>query len=112
MDDTSDTHGVAVTSVPLPGFPQGLLVVQDGNNPRGNQISSAYPGRRYVERSGFLGKCHKKLGARSRVRRPATRRIPVLDDYVPGAIERAVNEKISGAEPNPKSNGWGYFDLS
>ena len=55
MDDTSDTHGVAVTSVPLPGFPQGLLVVQDGNNPRGNQISSAYPGRRYVERSGFLG---------------------------------------------------------
>ena len=37
IDDTSDTDGVAVTSVPLPGFPQGLLVVQDGDNPRGNQ---------------------------------------------------------------------------
>ena len=35
--DVSDTDGVEVTSVPLPGFPEGLLVVQDGANPRGNQ---------------------------------------------------------------------------
>jgi 3-phytase len=31
-DDVSDTDGVAVTSVSLPGFPQGMLVVQDGYN--------------------------------------------------------------------------------
>ena len=37
IDDTSDTDGVAVTSTPLPGFPDGLLVVQDGDNPGGNQ---------------------------------------------------------------------------
>ena len=37
IDDTSDTDGIAVTSTPLPGFPEGLLVVQDGDNPGGNQ---------------------------------------------------------------------------
>lgn len=37
VDDVSDTDGIAVTSVPLPGFPEGLLVVQDGTNPGGNQ---------------------------------------------------------------------------
>ena len=37
IDDTSDTDGIAVTSTPLPGFPEGLLVVQDGHNPGGNQ---------------------------------------------------------------------------
>ncbi|MDE0660115.1 MAG: phytase [Gammaproteobacteria bacterium] len=37
IDQTSDTDGIAVTSTPLPGFPDGLLVVQDGVNPGGNQ---------------------------------------------------------------------------
>ena len=37
IDETSDTDGIAATSVPLPGFPDGLLVVQDGDNPGGNQ---------------------------------------------------------------------------
>lgn len=37
IDETSDTDGIAVTSVPLPGFSDGLLVVQDGDNPGGNQ---------------------------------------------------------------------------
>lgn len=37
IDETSDTDGIAVTSVPLPGLPHGLLVVQDGDNPGGNQ---------------------------------------------------------------------------
>ena len=37
IDDTSGTDGIAVTSTPLPGFPDGLLVVQDGDNPGGNQ---------------------------------------------------------------------------
>ena len=37
IDDVSDTDGVAATSMPLPGFPHGLLVVQDGSNPGGNQ---------------------------------------------------------------------------
>ncbi len=37
IDDTSGTDGIAVTSTPLPGFPNGLLVVQDGDNPGGNQ---------------------------------------------------------------------------
>lgn len=37
IDQTSDTDGIAVTSTPLPGFPDGLLVVQDGDNPGGNQ---------------------------------------------------------------------------
>ncbi|MCY4057832.1 MAG: phytase, partial [Gammaproteobacteria bacterium] len=37
IDKTSDTDGIAVTSTPLPGFPEGLLVVQDGDNPGGNQ---------------------------------------------------------------------------
>ena len=37
IDETSDTDGIAVTSVPLPGLPDGLLVVQDGDNPGGNQ---------------------------------------------------------------------------
>jgi 3-phytase len=34
IDDVSDTDGVAVTSVSLPGYPQGILVVQDGYNTR------------------------------------------------------------------------------
>ena len=37
IDETSNTDGIAVTSSPLPGFPDGLLVVQDGDNPGGNQ---------------------------------------------------------------------------
>ena len=37
IDQTSETDGIAVTSTPLPGFPDGLLVVQDGVNPGGNQ---------------------------------------------------------------------------
>ncbi|MCY3838370.1 MAG: phytase [Gammaproteobacteria bacterium] len=37
IDETSDTDGIAVTSTPLPGFPEGLLVVQDGDNPGANQ---------------------------------------------------------------------------
>ena len=37
IDETSDTDGIAATSTPLPGFPEGLLVVQDGDNPGGNQ---------------------------------------------------------------------------
>ena len=37
IDETSDTDGLAVTSTPLPGFPEGLLVVQDGVNPGTNQ---------------------------------------------------------------------------
>lgn len=37
IDATSDTDGIAATSTPLPGFPEGLLVVQDGENPGGNQ---------------------------------------------------------------------------
>lgn len=32
IDGTSDTDGIAVTSKPLPGFPKGVLVVQDGYN--------------------------------------------------------------------------------
>ena len=37
IDGTSETDGIAVSSVPLPGFPHGLLVVQDGENAGGNQ---------------------------------------------------------------------------
>jgi 3-phytase len=39
VDDVSDTDGVEVTAVSLPGYPQGLLVVQDGYNrkPSANQ---------------------------------------------------------------------------
>ena len=37
IDETSGTDGIAVTSTPLPGFPDGLLVVQDVDNPGGNQ---------------------------------------------------------------------------
>ena len=37
IDETSDTDGIAATSTALPGFPEGLLVVQDGDNPGGNQ---------------------------------------------------------------------------
>ncbi len=39
IDDASETDGIDVTATPLPGFPDGLLVVQDGYNdkPRGNQ---------------------------------------------------------------------------
>jgi 3-phytase len=32
IDGVSETDGLAVTSVPLPGYPRGLLVVQDGRN--------------------------------------------------------------------------------
>ena len=37
IDAVSDTDGIASTSTPLPGFPNGMLVVQDGDNPDGNQ---------------------------------------------------------------------------
>jgi 3-phytase len=32
VDGTSETDGLAVTSKPLPGYPAGLLIVQDGFN--------------------------------------------------------------------------------
>jgi 3-phytase len=32
VDDVSETDGLDVTGVSLPGFPQGILVVQDGYN--------------------------------------------------------------------------------
>jgi len=32
IDGTEDTDGIAVTSSPLPGYPEGILVVQDGAN--------------------------------------------------------------------------------
>ena len=32
IDGTEDTDGIAVTSEPLPGYPEGILVVQDGYN--------------------------------------------------------------------------------
>lgn len=31
--------------------------------------------------------------------------------FAPGAIEPAVNEKVVGADANPKGNAWGDFDL-
>ena len=34
IDATNDTDGIAVTSTPLPGFPEGLLVVQGRPQPR------------------------------------------------------------------------------
>lgn len=39
LDGASETDGLAVTAKPLPGFPRGLLVVQDGRNraPDANQ---------------------------------------------------------------------------
>ncbi len=32
IDGTEETDGLAVTSAPLPGYPEGILVVQDGAN--------------------------------------------------------------------------------
>jgi 3-phytase len=32
FDGSQESDGAAVTSTPLPGYPQGLLVVHDGNN--------------------------------------------------------------------------------
>ena len=39
LDGASETDGLAVTSAPLPGYPLGILVVQDGRNrsPQANQ---------------------------------------------------------------------------
>ena len=37
IDGTSETDGIEVSSTPLPGFPEGVLIVQDGDNPGGNQ---------------------------------------------------------------------------
>lgn len=39
LDGASETDGLAVTSAPLPGYPKGILVVQDGRNraPQANQ---------------------------------------------------------------------------
>ena len=39
VDDVTETDGIAVTAVSLPGYPQGMLVVQDGynKNPNANQ---------------------------------------------------------------------------
>ena len=31
--------------------------------------------------------------------------------YTPGVVEPAMAEKIAGTEPNPRSYGWGSFDL-
>jgi hypothetical protein len=36
-DDVSETDGLDVTAASLPGFPEGLLVVQDGYKPEANQ---------------------------------------------------------------------------
>jgi 3-phytase len=32
IDGVSETDGLAVTQRPLPGYPRGILVVQDGRN--------------------------------------------------------------------------------
>ena len=32
FDGTSETDGLAATALPLPGYPKGILVVQDGHN--------------------------------------------------------------------------------
>lgn len=32
VDGASETDGLAVSNAPLPGFPEGVLVVQDGRN--------------------------------------------------------------------------------
>jgi 3-phytase len=47
LDDVSETDGLDVTAVSLPGFPDGLLVVQDGYNdrPRANQNFKLVPWR-------------------------------------------------------------------
>ena len=37
IDETSETDGIEVSSTPLPGFPEGVLIVQDGDNPGANQ---------------------------------------------------------------------------
>lgn len=37
LDDVSETDGLDVTAASLPGFPEGLLVVQDGYKPDANQ---------------------------------------------------------------------------
>ena len=34
IDAVSETDGIAVTSIPLPGYDRGILVVQDGHNTR------------------------------------------------------------------------------
>lgn len=52
---------------------------------------------------------------------PAADLAPAIDDparapylywmtFTPGVVEPAMAEKLSGAEPNPMSNGWGSFD--
>jgi 3-phytase len=37
IDGTSDTDGIDVTSRPLPGYPRGLLVIQDDEDDKGGQ---------------------------------------------------------------------------
>ncbi len=37
LDGSQETDGLAVTPLPLPGYPQGLMVVQDGDNTPGLQ---------------------------------------------------------------------------
>ncbi|NRA28637.1 MAG: phytase [Parvularculaceae bacterium] len=38
VDGTEETDGIDVTSAPLPGFPAGVLIIQDGfNDPEGHQ---------------------------------------------------------------------------
>jgi 3-phytase len=40
IDGVEETDGIEITSVPLPGFPKGLLVVQDGYNYDGKKKKS------------------------------------------------------------------------
>lgn len=40
IDGAEETDGIEITSVPLPGFPNGLLVVQDGYNYDGKKKKS------------------------------------------------------------------------
>ena len=37
IDGSSETDGLAATSLPLPGYPKGILVVQDGHNQLPNE---------------------------------------------------------------------------
>lgn len=48
IDDVSETDGIAITATSLPGFPGGLLVVQDGYNakPLANQNFKLVPWQR------------------------------------------------------------------
>ncbi|MEM8683866.1 MAG: glutathione S-transferase family protein [Pseudomonadota bacterium] len=55
-------------------------------------------------------------------RYPEASLAPAIDDplrgsylfwcmFTPGVMEPALSEKLAGSEPNPRSNGWGNFEL-